>query len=1410
MARIPKRPSKVIAARPIQSNVIVITSGILCILSVCIYTEGGKTLHFDNTSRNLVTYTLSVSQLTLMPSIVNQSRTTPPGKLSSTPSLQHLHSRDSFLKPSESKSNASEITKRLIDRKTFSTSARPTVESGNMVNNAQWSDVLSTAHLSTRQPLSMADQNNFADVKLFYENCSFFSYQHLFYEKGRVYGMFGDLSHISARSWCKWCLHVPEGFEHMYVLITMPQEPCFGDHALHISSSPSRLRSPEYIFTCNAARRQILGEAKQDLYFTFITRLYQIIGRNVSGVEKENPMFVIQFDAYKVDVRKHLSISYDTSQTGHITQWGYDETIYYLCTNNASHVLMLPNGHVVMLSFPRFDMPPMFNDCPHAGLWLHSVNDMQNLTLIAHYCGQLAIPTDVFATSLLFHFKTQKKCKHGGFGFKAFFSFHPMSSKPQKLEKGFFNCSAPTYHMFKKHLECNLQYECTGHRDEGEHCPYSNKHCKGLVSSGKKCYSYVGLDNDISFYAAQKECLRRNADLAMMKTESEWNDFMQIFQYAKVIRTSWIGVRSGDSSLPDVYKYMMKWVDSSIAQNVHVIPPLIHRTSYHRKNELCALIYKRQKLHMDFVLCSKNDAYYFFCQHGSEQNEHINVTFPVMEFPFSLVRRAGQWLVPCNRGHVAHAFMSCDFRTQCRSENIHVQKCKLPAERDGTGLFATNMFECDDGAMLHYTLVCDLRHDCHDSSDEAFCIHTENCTGFRCHSGECVGKEKRCNWDRDCVDESDELLCDEAYRETTLYKFPHVYRLPPPVVLDISSTRTIIQRSLNGSEACPNTHFQCNEPYCLPVYMYCNGVVDCPHGEDERECHLHSCPGFYRCQSSAVCLHAEHLCDGRPQCPQHDDEWTCHMSCPEHCLCQGHAFWCPKVFNVTVYPHLRYLDAPGSGMKPHAFAESAYLVWLSLTRCRVRQVSRIGLQNLRKFDLSHNLIASIHMDVFWSLRNLRSLTLSNNPIVQIYRGTKSLNQTRLHTLDLSWSLLNAFSSETLSNFPKIRHLNISFCVIDVIPDAGFSHITQLQKVDLRGNPLTSYSLEVLKDLSDLQHVFTDDYRLCCEQTLPRLLTTEVQCISPNTHFSSCEDLMQYKEHRIIMAVIVFLAVVGNTASLVLKLCIRRNAMSSPMNVFMTNLNLMDLLMGVYASVISIADWTYRQRYFSIRQEWTSSNICKATGTVAFVSYEATLLAFCFMAVHGFMTIYYRRLAAKATQLFLFTVCATIWTSALLIGLIPLFVPSWKFHGYTDNCLAVPTSINTVEGRVYAFAVLVILHFILSCLTCVGQLSVVWLKYFRDDLNLSITERSMKIAEATRALPIIALDSVRRLAYCLMVLMGQAGLVPPEKIQSVYSILLVPVNSAINPLLYALSELHEKQRQRAEQRLLQRIAQKLAH
>ncbi|PVD27174.1 hypothetical protein C0Q70_12328 [Pomacea canaliculata] len=168
-----------------------------------------------------------------------------------------------------------------------------------------------------------------------------------------------------------------------------------------------------------------------------------------------------------------------------------------------------------------------------------------------------------------------------------------------------------------------------------------------------------------------------------------------------------------------------------------------------------------------------------------------------------------------------------------------------------------------------------------------FCTRSQTCDGYQCQNGQCIPLDKLCDVENDCWDSSDENC--EQFQKWYVSLTNHI---DPPAVINFDKNGDLTYKALSAFESCPETHFRCPpDGYCLPVYVRCNGVYDCPDREDEANCQVYTCPGFYRCRASTVCVHIDHMCDGRPQCPQHDDELFCDLSCPLGCLCQGLAFF---------------------------------------------------------------------------------------------------------------------------------------------------------------------------------------------------------------------------------------------------------------------------------------------------------------------------------------------------------------------------------------------------------------------------------------------------------------------------------------------------------------------------------------
>ena len=559
-----------------------------------------------------------------------------------------------------------------------------------------------------------------------------------------------------------------------------------------------------------------------------------------------------------------------------------------------------------------------------------------------------------------------------------------------------------------------------------------------------------------------------------------------------------------------------------------------------------------------------------------------------------------------------------------------------------------------------------------------------------CTSGrglQCVKELSRCDDTMLCEDGSDFFRCPLSVAR-------YRYRVDIPMIIDFRPKGIIDRRplppdirSIDG--ACPETHFWCpDKDYCLPVYVRCNGVNDCPGHEDEECCDTYTCPGFYRCRASKVCVHIDHVCDDWPLCPQYDDELLCNMKCPSQCTCHGLAFFCGSVFAVHQYPDLRYLDVRGSGMNAHQLGDSHMLVHLSLARCGVKAVSNFSFPNLHSLDLSNNLLKEVCGDHFVNMPHLTVLFLAGNPITSVFTlsacSNTQLNQ--INMLDLSRVELHTVDSSLFVVFPRLHTLNLSHSGVELL-HWNSSQMASLQELDLQGSAIAEFSRDVLKGCVQLQLLLTDNFKLCCPSVLPPAFDLN-HCHTRQDDVSSCDGLLG-SVYRGAVAVLAILSVLGNMASLTVRVCVRNTWQQSSGGVVLTHLSVADLGMGLYLATLGLADRVLAGHYLWQDVAWRRGAVCQLAGVLAMSCRHAATFFITILSLdrclHSCGASTPRLMPTKVK-----VTCAVVWAASLVLTVVPL-VSEWRFFGHQVLCVPLPHKRGSTLESYYAFGVMVLLH-----------------------------------------------------------------------------------------------------------------------
>nr|KAG5708935.1 hypothetical protein BaRGS_009344 [Batillaria attramentaria] len=389
-------------------------------------------------------------------------------------------------------------------------------------------------------------------------------------------------------------------------------------------------------------------------------------------------------------------------------------------------------------------------------------------------------------------------------------------------------------------------------------------------------------------------------------------------------------------------------------------------------------------------------------------------------------------------------------------------------------------------------------------------------------------------------------------------------------------------------------------------------------------------------------------------------------------------------------------------------------------------------------------------------------------------------------------------------------LNISNGSLHTIAEAGFQFTRDLTEVDMRGNPLRDFPVHLMRNLSQLSVVFGDNYRLCCNDTLPRHLDPS-NCLAPGDVISTCDDLLHSDVLRGMVWAMSLLAIAGNSGCLLYRSLTRRSAFRSPFNTFVTNLNLSDFLMGVYLALIGAADLTYRGTYSSNERRWTSSMTCRSAGFLSVSSSRQSALVVGFITLDRFLALHVPSSKVQFTMLSTSVACGIAWTINIIVAMVPLLpvTSEWELYSQSGICIPLPIT-RTSEGRDYAFAMMVALNIVLFSLIALGQAFIFW-SIGSTTSSLAVTDtsrRSLDLNMARRVATIVTCNLLTWTFVGFANTMSFAGLPVPDEVHAVMSVLLFPLSSALNPWLYLLSLVIEKRREGDRQRLMKRLEKRL--
>ncbi|XP_042726768.1 relaxin receptor 1 isoform X4 [Lagopus leucura] len=640
-----------------------------------------------------------------------------------------------------------------------------------------------------------------------------------------------------------------------------------------------------------------------------------------------------------------------------------------------------------------------------------------------------------------------------------------------------------------------------------------------------------------------------------------------------------------------------------------------------------------------------------------------------------------------------------------------------------------------------------------------------------------------------------------------------------------------------GSAACPLGYFPCgNITKCLPQQLHCNGEDDCGNHADEDNCEdnngwslqfdKHYAKRKYNKVKSLYAFQTR-----TSECLA--------GAVPAECTCQGLEVSCdaaqlraiPLVpSNITMMSLQKNLLRK---LYADVFRKYQDLKNLYLQDNKIRAVSKHafkGLYNLTKLYLSNNKITNLKPHVFEDLHKLEWLIIENNRINRIspstFYGLKSLillemmNNSLAHLPDkplcqymprLNWLDLEGNHIHHLRNVTFISCSSLTVLVmrqnkIRSLNENSFSSLQMLDELDLASNEIESLPAYVFKDLKELSQLnlsYNPIKKIQMDQFdfLTKLKSLyfkkfqycgyapHVRSCKPNTDgISSLENLLASIIQRVFVWVVSAITCFGNIFVICMRPYIRSENKLHGISIM--SLCCADCLMGIYLFVIGAFDLKYRGEYNKHAQLWMDSIHCQLVGSLAILSTEVSVLLLTYLTLEKYICIVYPFRCLKPRKCRTISILVLIWIIGFVVAFIPLSNKEFFRNYYGTNGVCFPLHSEQSESsgsQIYSVVIFLGVNLAAFLIIVFSYGSMFYSVHQTAIMATEIQNHIKKeMTLAKRFFFIVFTDALCWIPIFILKLLSLLQVEIPGTITSWVVIFILPINSALNPLLYTLT------------------------
>ncbi|XP_016084606.1 relaxin receptor 2-like [Sinocyclocheilus grahami] len=472
-----------------------------------------------------------------------------------------------------------------------------------------------------------------------------------------------------------------------------------------------------------------------------------------------------------------------------------------------------------------------------------------------------------------------------------------------------------------------------------------------------------------------------------------------------------------------------------------------------------------------------------------------------------------------------------------------------------------------------------------------------------------------------------------------------------------------------------------------------------------------------------------------------------------------------------------------SSLRQKSFEGLKSLFFLSLLNNSVEQFPKtsicLEMPRLNWLEMEGNRIPSLWASSFKNCSSLTVLALRRNRIGTIEEGTFADMQ-RLIDLDVSMNQIKDLPPSLFQNLQNLKQLNISNNPLTHIYDNQFDSLVNLQSLSMEEVEIPNISIRMFRPLTNLTHIYFKRFEFCG-------YSPNVRSCKPNTDgISSFENLLANIILRVFVWVVAFIICFGNIFVICLRSCFASENQHHTMAI--KSLCCADCLMGVYLLFIGAFDIKYCGEYNRHAQIWMESLSCQLIGSLAMLSTEVSVMMLTYMTLEKYLCIVFpfQHYRAGRKQ----TLCSLtfIWLLGFIIAVIPFWDKQTFGNFYGRNGVCFPLHSDQTEkpgARSYSTAIFLGLN-LLAFVVIVFSYSSMFYSVQKTAKTARQTVFDREVTIAKRFFFIVFTDAMCWIPIFLLKILSLLRVHIAGTLILWVVIFILPINSALNPILYTIT------------------------